>query len=642
MKIYFEKLILHCRKSEEIVDISHQISYFHGRISAGKSSIVRLIDYCLGGDVEKTPAISQEMVSVQLLATIGTNNVLFERNIDETTSVQVTWSDSQQESATVLAPLGASQEPIWQKDIYNLSDLIFYLAGIKPIKVRRSKEDYDSQLVRLSFRDVMWYCYLEQDNLDSSFYNLTDQFKRLKSRDVMRFVTGLYTEKINDLEIKLDGLKSERSAKIESIRQIRIFLKDFGYDSEEDVSQEIFRVETELSQAQQELLTLRNGFSDNTHFADSLRERLREFTEKISIEEEVNQDLERMISEQGALKAELLSAKFKLARSVSASSLLSGVKFDICPACGSKLEATQNIRDCYLCGHEIELNREDVTTQAEVMRSDLNSRIDDLTESIKQHKLSQAKQQNEELELKRQKAQLDSDLAKELTNYDSVYLSNSREAERLVATLIERKRNLEKISKMPEAISAMEKETDQLKASIEETRREIETEKGKLTGAQERIKDIELAYMDALNNAGVPGIEDGDRVAIDPRNWIPQIVPPDGDAYNFFNAGSGGKKTLLNVCYALAIHRVAMENNLPLPTFLMIDTPMKNIGEDVNEDIFQAFYNYLYQLASGPLAKTQIIIIDKEYFAPSKAMDIDIQEKFMSPDQPLISYYRGP
>ena len=120
MNIRFQKLVLLCRKSEEVILFSKQITYFHGQISAGKSSIVRLIDYCLGGDLEKTPALTQEMISVQLFATIGTNTVLFERSINDTTSVQVTWTNKEKESSTVLAPLSPGQSPIWKNNIYNL------------------------------------------------------------------------------------------------------------------------------------------------------------------------------------------------------------------------------------------------------------------------------------------------------------------------------------------------------------------------------------------------------------------------------------------------------------------------------------------------------------------------------------------
>ena len=72
---------------------------------------------------------------------------------------------------------------------------------------------------------------------------------------------------------------------------------------------------------------------------------------------------------------------------------------------------------------------------------------------------------------------------------------------------------------------------------------------------------------------------------------------------------------------------------------------MKNIGIDVNKDIFISFYKYLYELVEGPLSNTQIIIIDKEYVEPS-SKTININERLMTPDDenfpPLISYYRGP
>ncbi len=644
MKIHLEKLVLLCRKSEELIDFSHQISYFHGRISAGKSSIVRLIDYCFGGDLEKTPALTQEMVAARLFVTISEYSVLFERGIADTTSVQVTWVDKNNQSATVLAPINAGQQPVWGDDVFNLSDLIFFLAKVRPIKVRRSKQDADSPLVRLSFRDVMWYCYLDQDTLDSSFYNLNDQFKRLKSRDVMRFITGLYTERLNELEIKLEEIRDNRSAKLESIKQIRSFLSDFGYSTEAEVSKEIFEVETQLTQVQEILSTNRKKYSVETHFVDNLRQDLRKLSDLLAMETENLSDLETRVKEQESLLAELLSAKFKLSRVEAASALLSGVKFNLCPACGHDLEkhSRQIKDDCYLCGHPIQTQIEEPVAQPEAIRRDLDSRIDDISESIKRHKLALKKQLLNVDELRKQKMLLDNKLNQELQNYDSAFLADNRERERFIASLEERKKNLEKISKLPEAISRMEKESDGLIIQGEQIKREIEIEKSKLTDAEKRIKDIEVAYLDALRETSVPGIEPEDRIVIDVRNWIPKIVPSDGDAYDFYNAGSGGKKTLLNVCYALAVHSVAQTHGLFLPTFLMIDTPMKNIGEDVNEDIFKAFYRYLYKLADTILHDVQFVIIDKEFYEPQADFDLDVRERFMSPEKPLISYYRGP
>ncbi len=43
----------------------------------------------------------------------------------------------------------------------------------------------------------------------------------------------------------------------------------------------------------------------------------------------------------------------------------------------------------------------------------------------------------------------------------------------------------------------------------------------------------------------------------------------------------------------------------------MIDTPLKNITADVDPELVQAFYHYLYQVAENDLVDPQIIIVDQ-------------------------------
>ncbi|MCP4402205.1 MAG: hypothetical protein GY801_33490 [bacterium] len=274
--------------------------------------------------------------------------------------------------------------------------------------------------------------------------------------------------------------------------------------------------------------------------------------------------MKERIAEQEALKAELFTAKFKLARSESASSIFSRVAFEVCPACGSDVKGDRfhPPENCQLCGRPPVENAD--TASAEMVRQDLTSRIEDLTESLDRHKRAYKRQERLVGELRQEKAALDERLNEELFKYDSAYLSQSREVEQRIATLQERKRGLDRMVKLPEAITKLEEEADRLKGEEEKLKREIETEKKKLTEAEQRIREIEDAYLDALREVGVPGISDKDRIEIRRNTWMPWIIPEEGDVYNFFNAGSGGKKTLLNVCYALAVHRVACIDQLPV------------------------------------------------------------------------------
>lgn len=643
MNIKLQRLTLQWRKSLESIDLSSHISYIHGPISVGKSSIMRLIDYSLGGSITYTPAISQELVSVELLARIADYDVLLKRDKESKNAVEVTWQNNQNQSGSVRAPIKkASSQPIWANDVFNLSDLIFHLAGLTPIKVRRSKQDENSPLIRLSFRDLLWYCYLAQDHLDSSFYRLEDPFRSLKSRDAMRFVTGFYSERMNELEVEFDRVRNERQAKQEAAKQIRSFLQELGYEHEADVTATINATENELRGLQHKQATLREEHQAETHFADELRRKLRALSDTLAQEEEALADLDERITEQESLKAELLSARFKLARAESASAILSGVSFEYCPACGTDLEGLHQPSACHLCGCDSSKAQNHSVPQAEIVKRDLTSRIEELTESIKRHKSSRRKQKRLVVKIQQKKATLDAQLTRELADYDSAYLARSREVERHMATLQERKRGLKEMIKMAEVITQLENEAACFKKREEELKRAQENENSKLADAEKRIQEIEQLYLESLLRVKVPGVRKGDQVKINRRTWIPWIIPEKGDAYTFYDAGSGGKKTLLNVCYALSVHNVAARHGLPLPTFIMIDTPMKNIGEDVNKNISLSFYKYLYDLASSTLSSTQIIIIDKEYFAPPAHKGLDVSEQYMSDDNPLIPYYRGP
>src|SRR5262249_41167719 len=202
-------------------------------------------------------------------------------------------------------------------------------------------------------------------------------------------------------------------------------------------------------------------------------------------------------------------------------------------------------------------------------------------------------------------------------------------------TLRERLASLARDARIPEALARYETEADQHLQEAARLRREITVEKSKLSSRESVIRELEEYFLEALKVVGSPGFTDRDRVTINRRTWMAFIVPDGNEelAYNFFEAGSGGKKTLLNVCYAIALHRLAEKHDFPLPTFLIIDSPMKNIDKDVNKDIFLALYAYIYKLAAGPLSATNLIMIDSEDARP--VLKADFYERLMLPDDPV-------
>jgi len=212
VKLRLNKLELMCKKAVVTVPFS-DFSYFYGEMGAGKSTIVRLIDYCLAGDVEMTPALQSEFISVALDLHLNDIPLRLERTAGGN-QILAEWTTAGETQQLVVPARRPNGVVLPNTEVEVLSDLLFYLAGFKPPRIRRSRLKDDSDLQRLSFRDLFWYCYLDQDTVDSSFFHLdaeADHFKKLKSRQVLGFLLGFNQQKVVELEAELEATRNRRS-----------------------------------------------------------------------------------------------------------------------------------------------------------------------------------------------------------------------------------------------------------------------------------------------------------------------------------------------------------------------------------------------------------------------------------------------
>ena len=144
MNIQLTHLVVRTRKTTEQVILSETVTFLYGPVGTGKSTVARLIDYCFGGELERTPAIQQEFVSVVLGAKLGEYECTFERGAEDTQAVRVTWTRGEDDFGSVNAPLTAGDATLLEAEVYNLSDLLFHLCGVEPIKVLKRSRDPDS------------------------------------------------------------------------------------------------------------------------------------------------------------------------------------------------------------------------------------------------------------------------------------------------------------------------------------------------------------------------------------------------------------------------------------------------------------------------------------------------------------------
>lgn len=204
LHLRLEKLTLVFASSTEVLPFE-DVTYFYGQMGAGKSSIARLIDYCFGGKLDLSPALQSEFATASLELVVNEKPLTLERQRDSD-YILCSWTDEQGSYDRIVPARKSGGGPVIpETEVEVLSDLLFYLVGIRPPRVRRSKLREDSELSRLSLRDLLWFCYLDQDGFDSNFFQLDggDPFKRLKSLDVLRFILGFHQEQVAELESEL-------------------------------------------------------------------------------------------------------------------------------------------------------------------------------------------------------------------------------------------------------------------------------------------------------------------------------------------------------------------------------------------------------------------------------------------------------
>lgn len=156
------------------------------------------------------------------------------------------------------------------------------------------------------------------------------------------------------------------------------------------------------------------------------------------------------------------------------------------------------------------------------------------------------------------------------------------------------------------------KEFMRLRDELAGTVDRINSDRSKANPNVQQLYDL---FLDCLINIGFQGVTKHDIVRMDLKTYMPILSNPyENRDVSFENIGSGGKKTLFKICFALAVHRLqhAKQGSNYLPSFLIIDTPMKNISEREDEEMYNRFYQYLFKLFSTELSDTQLFVVDKE------------------------------
>jgi hypothetical protein len=649
MRVRLHSLELVCRESVELIEF-RDISSFYGEMGTGKSTIARLIDYTLGSkSIVMTPALQSEFVEVTLRLTINNTPLILTRARDSE-QVRATWGSEGNQSQLMIPARRAAGVVLPGTEVEVLSDLLFHLSGVRPPRVRRSQTREDSELERLSFRDLFWYCYCDQDTIDSSFFNLdheADTFRRLKSRNVLRFILGIHQERVAELEVEFQETRERRLQAEQAYALLTETLAQSELTTELALNARIAEIKEKQRRTAEALAATRDGLeTDRQHTTDKLRQQARRLGAELEALEEASEQIEQTLAGDQRHLNEIVALSTKVQRVTSARSVLNGVEFERCPRCTQALPDRES-PTCPVCGQS-EPTPEDAADEILQSRNDLDARTRELREIIEKQRIQRRNLERRRNELVEQKAGIDQQLNEAFRAYDPASLAIIVALEREAAGYEQEARYVAKLGTFLTRADELKKEGERLlteEQRIGRDLREAREEAQKDTGNLKRLASL---FLDCLVRAKLSGFTRDDRVAIAPPWYLPEVIRADtGEVatISFETLGSGGIKTLFKACFLLAMHRLATELKAQLPTLIIIDSPMKNISERENEEQFVGFHTLVYEVAESELSDTQFILIDKEFCPPAAELTRTLVVRHMKVDDsespPLIGYYRA-
>ena len=648
MRVNLKFLELHFRKSVERIEFDH-VNFFWGKIGAGKSSIARLIDYCLGADINLTPALQLEFVQEVLSLEVEGRRLTIYRERGSS-NVVATWKEGE-ESLEVLVPARKAEGiAVPGTTIEVLSDLVFHLADLPAPMVRKGRRTAEPSMVRLSLRDLLRFCYIDQDEIDSDFFRLDlegDWVRRAKSVDAMRFILGYHQDQVAALEGDLQAIHEQKMGARAAAEALKKVLEESGFSNPAEIDARIEMLNAQRDRVRESAATARQQRGGGGHAVDELRQKGRSLSndaqgleDMLQAVQQRGEDTERHLNE-----LRMLSVRFS--RTKSARSLLAAVDFSECPRCTLTLPVRAE-GHCPVCD-QAESEHPHNHMSNEVVEADLKVRLSELQETLQGLK-QQEKRIAWQLErTKIEKALVDQSLNERMRDYDSAFLSQAIELERQATVLEQQVGSLISYRKLPERLAEFLETADALQGQESELRAKLVREREKAFKDRSNLEDLERLFLDCLVRSSFPGLNASYKVTIDPKTLVPEVAPTDAADFavtSFANMGSGGMKSIFKACYALAIHRLATKTGAALPTLLMLDSAMKNVSERENRELFQAFYSMVYELAADELKDTQFILIDKELFPVPEETEITIRSRHMAPgsreDPPLVPYYEVP
>lgn len=622
MKSYLriERLILVGIRKNYIVRFEEGLNIIHGDSDTGKSSILEFINYLLGASkIELADEIITSISYAALEIIINDTPYTIVRDIYKPHDfIEVYLCSFEKREGFISRKYAPNFSKNNAPDGF-YSDFLMDALNFPKLKLKVSPTQSTSQFKRLSFRNIIKYVYVNQDDMGSkSLLGLTDWAKYTYTKEVFKYIYNVLDTDILDMEQQISDKRTELNNLRKKYEHVSEFLRETGYESIPSIDDAIEECEVVYESISEELTALNDNMMANSDNYNQLKTYHSEFSLKIKV-------ITKNIDEITSKKEQYIRLKNDYANDTK--------KIKAIHLANKKIGVVQDMKcNCPICDNIIIIENGDggfIKSKPESLDEELFSLLK-REKSIEELIITLT---NEQKILLNSKIQLEGDLNKVsemidteakqfitpfLTQRDALLkemTSAGKKRESLISSLRVRNHQDELLTKqktISDNIETLIEKLDDLKVKAPD-----------IAGVLSSLGDDLLAFLTGVKIKNRTGI------SINNKHFSPVVRERD-----YFNITSGGLRTVITIGYMAAILKSSIDADINHPRLLLLDTIGKylgknlkpkyaaqtNIKDDIDEGIsdpekYENIYNELIEICNYAQRKKspcQIIVVDND------------------------------
>jgi len=569
-----------------------------GQTGVGKTTLLELIKFGLGGDGKLAPVARDHITDVHVSLQVGDLHLQLSRGLDPDRRRTVRVLD--------LVTRERMRDHFISGDERLISDLLLHAMGLDPgLKAAARGARSTSAGSEITFNDVYRFMYVPQAEMNRDIAWSREGYYDPKRKSVFELLFGITTSSMLNMRSEINTLKGQIEAADRESSIVEHFLADTRLTSRLDAELKTAQARQDEREAKAAFAALQDELAavvdrQSQVLRDLLNEAEGSLTQARDLAIELKRQSEEYATEQRRVSLDIQ----RLARMESAGLRLANIEFSVCPRCTQRLDQREvAVGCCPVCLQEDVLAGLPASEQYETeqLREQLAEIDHQLRILAEQGSQTAAAIENRSALVRSLTAEIDQRTATRVTPRLQAYADA---AAKLASSATEQK-SLEQVLIQWDRAEDLASRAGELTTRRARLKNELRTLESELARRKREIfAELDAEFQSTVTDFGIPSIE---TASISPDSYLPLL---NGRPFSEVSAG-GGIISATQVAYWVSLVTVAARRrDTYVPAFLLLDSP--RLALNAEEDIAgQMYRRFATQVAVTP-GRLQFIVADNE------------------------------